>query len=67
MEFEFKGKTALITGASMGIGRAAAINFAKHGANVVLLDIDLDGLNAVKASLAEVPRFTSAISATNSA
>lgn len=55
MEFEFKGKTALITGASMGIGRAATISFAKHGANVVLLDIDLDGLNAVKASLAEYP------------
>lgn len=31
MEFEFKGKTALITGASMGIGRAATISFAKHG------------------------------------
>lgn len=30
------GKTALITGASSGIGRAAATLFAQHGANVVL-------------------------------
>jgi NAD(P)-dependent dehydrogenase (short-subunit alcohol dehydrogenase family) len=32
------GKTALITGAASGIGRASAILFAKHGANVVVLD-----------------------------
>lgn len=31
-----KGKTALITGASSGIGRAAALLFAAEGANVVL-------------------------------
>lgn len=55
MDYSFNGKTCLITGASTGIGRAAAFNFAKHGANVVLLDIDLDGLNNVKAALAEYP------------
>jgi NAD(P)-dependent dehydrogenase (short-subunit alcohol dehydrogenase family) len=33
-----EGKTALVTGAASGIGRASAILFATEGANVVILD-----------------------------
>lgn len=33
---ELTGKTALVTGASRGIGRAAALSFARAGCNVVL-------------------------------
>lgn len=33
-----EGKTALVTGAASGIGRASAILFAAEGANVVVLD-----------------------------
>jgi NAD(P)-dependent dehydrogenase (short-subunit alcohol dehydrogenase family) len=33
-----EGKTALVSGAASGIGRASAILFAQHGANVVVLD-----------------------------
>jgi 3-oxoacyl-[acyl-carrier protein] reductase len=35
-----EGKTAIITGAGRGIGRACADLFARHGARVVLADID---------------------------
>ncbi|QIZ75879.1 YciK family oxidoreductase [Ferrimonas lipolytica] len=33
----FTGKTILVTGAGAGIGRSAAISYAKHGATVILL------------------------------
>src|SRR5215470_7289274 len=39
----FVGKTIIITGAASGIGRAAALIFAREGANVVCADVDGDG------------------------
>jgi len=41
-------KTVLITGAATGIGRATALAFAREGARLALLDIDLDGLQALE-------------------
>lgn len=43
MELELQGKTALVSGAASGIGRATAIGYAREGANVVLSDIDGEG------------------------
>ncbi|WP_110926756.1 3-ketoacyl-ACP reductase [Bacillus massiliglaciei] len=48
-----KGKTALITGAGRGIGRAAAIAFAKEGIHVGLLARSVENLEKVAAELKE--------------
>jgi NAD(P)-dependent dehydrogenase (short-subunit alcohol dehydrogenase family) len=39
----FEGKTALVTGAAAGIGRAACLAFARGGARIVAVDRDADG------------------------
>lgn len=50
------GKTALVTGASRGIGRAIAFALAGEGANVVLSSRKLDGLEQVAGEIrAEIP------------
>ncbi len=43
----FEGKTALITGAASGIGRAAAMRLSEEGARLVLADRDAAGLQDV--------------------
>lgn len=43
MSGKFKDKTAVVTGAGSGIGRASAIAFAKEGAKVMVSDIDRKG------------------------
>ena len=43
------GKTALVTGAARGIGRAIALRFAAEGANLLLCDLDLESLRNVAA------------------
>lgn len=40
----FSGKTVLITGAAVGIGRACALQFARKGANVILVDYNAETL-----------------------
>jgi NAD(P)-dependent dehydrogenase (short-subunit alcohol dehydrogenase family) len=37
------GKSAIVTGAASGIGRASALAFARAGANVVVADLDAEG------------------------
>ncbi|OIK04420.1 SDR family NAD(P)-dependent oxidoreductase [Bacillus sp. MUM 13] len=43
-----KNKVALITGASSGIGRAAALKLAENGAKIILVDIKEDNAVEVK-------------------
>ena len=42
------GQTAIVTGASRGIGRACALRLSQAGASVLLHGTDLDRLNAVR-------------------
>src|SRR5688572_11774727 len=50
----FEGRTALVTGAGSGIGRATALAFAERGANVVLGDIDVAGGKEVMGLISDV-------------
>jgi NAD(P)-dependent dehydrogenase (short-subunit alcohol dehydrogenase family) len=45
------GKSAVITGAAKGIGRATAEAFAEEGARLVVTDIDGAGLDGLRAAL----------------
>lgn len=49
---KFTGKTALITGAAVGIGRATAMTMAESGANLILCDTNYGALQKVKQELA---------------
>lgn len=44
MKFDFNARTLVLTGANGGIGREVATLFAAAGANLVLADLDVDGL-----------------------
>jgi NAD(P)-dependent dehydrogenase (short-subunit alcohol dehydrogenase family) len=44
-------KTAIVTGAASGMGKAMAMGFAHEGAHVVIADINLDGARATVAEI----------------
>jgi NAD(P)-dependent dehydrogenase (short-subunit alcohol dehydrogenase family) len=44
----FEGKVALVSGAASGIGRAAALRFAREGARVLAIDVDAAGLEGTE-------------------
>ncbi len=47
-----EGKTAIITGAARGIGKAIAVRFAKEGANIAFTDLNYDdNMKAVEKEL----------------
>lgn len=50
---DFKGKTAVVTGAASGIGEALVHEAASRGMNVVLADIEAPRLKEVEAALRE--------------
>ena len=50
----FEGKVVLITGGGSGLGRASAIQVAKEGAKLGLVDLNTDGLEKTKQLILEV-------------
>ncbi|HVF90473.1 MAG TPA: SDR family oxidoreductase [Blastocatellia bacterium] len=61
MERLLQGKTVVVTGSGRGIGRATAELFARHGARVVLSDLDPDPLEEATAAISEAGGETLAI------
>lgn len=60
---QFEGKTVLITGAAGGIGKAATKAFHHEGANLVLVDLSKDNLDAMSAELGLDPERSVVIAA----
>ena len=56
MDFSLKNKVVLITGASRGIGRAAAIGLAKAGADLAIASRKLPDLEKVAAEIKKLGR-----------
>lgn len=48
---QFQGRTAFLTGASSGIGRCLAIELAKAGCDLCLVDVNAEGLKTLAAEL----------------
>lgn len=54
--FNLKGKVAVVTGASSGLGKRASIAYANYGADVVLLARRLEKLEEVKKEITKIGR-----------
>jgi 3-oxoacyl-[acyl-carrier protein] reductase len=51
VDLDLRGKVAVVTGASRGIGRATALTFAEQGANLAICARGQDALDATLAEL----------------
>ncbi|MBL8967268.1 MAG: SDR family oxidoreductase [Spirochaetaceae bacterium] len=54
--YRFKGRTAIVTGAASGIGRASAVGLAVEGSNVAICDLNEEGLKSAEAEILALGR-----------
>jgi NAD(P)-dependent dehydrogenase (short-subunit alcohol dehydrogenase family) len=59
--FDFSGKVVLITGGGTGIGRATALLFARHGADVVVAGRKIDPLEETARQVRELGRAATVV------
>lgn len=58
--FDFSGRTALVTGAAKGLGRAIALGLARRGADLAVVDRDLPGAEEIAAEIRSMGRRAAA-------
>lgn len=59
--FDLTGRVAVISGAASGLGRASALALAEHGADLLLADLNTDGVQQTAAAAAAVGRRAVAV------
>ena len=58
VKYPFTGKVAFVTGAATGIGRSTAIEFAKNGASVAVVDVNEDAAGFTVSKIKELGQKT---------
>jgi len=67
MTGRLQGKTAVVTAAAQGIGRASALAFAREGARVIATDLSLEKLSGIAKETGGVGIVTRTLDATDAA
>lgn len=60
-KYDLAAKTVVITGASSGAGRAAAMEFARHGAKIILASRNMEALDEVETKCREMGALALAV------
>lgn len=54
--FDLNGRVAVVSGAASGMGRAASLALAEHGADLLIADVNADGLERTAADIVALGR-----------